>query len=338
MRKISVILLMVLLIFSLFVFGIFKGGNAKSITMDDVKNFLIHGTTGDEFKDNIIWNVRIPPLITALIVGAVLSVSGLKLQTLFRNILASPYTTGISTGVILGVAITIFLGFSFTNFLKIPNYIIGGWIGAAIALIILLALASKIKDVTGVLICSILFSYFYYGIESYLISFADNVQIQEFWMFLQGSFSGTRWNDLKLLSIFSIIFLIFSYMLSKHLNALLFGEKYAKSFGLNIKYVRILILLLSGFIVGAIIPYVGLIPFVGLAAPYIARILMKTSDHRWTIPAAMLIGMFISLLCYLVSIKIFAPRVVPVKSILDLVGGALVVYIIYKSEKRYRID
>ncbi|XRO75129.1 FecCD family ABC transporter permease [Methanocaldococcus sp. 28A] len=338
MRKISIILLMVLLIFSLFVFGIFKGGNAKSITMDDVKNFLIYGTTGDEFKDTIIWDVRIPPLITALIVGAVLSVSGLKLQTLFRNILASPYTTGISTGVILGVAITIFLGFSFSNFLEIPDYVIGGWIGAAIALIILLALASKIKDVTGVLICSILFGYFYYGIESYLISFANNIQIQEFWMFLQGSFSGVSWDDLKLLSICSIIFLISSYMLSKHLNALLFGEKYAKSFGLSIKYVRLLILLLSGFIVGVVIPYVGLIPFIGLAAPYIARILMKTSDHRWTIPASMLIGMNIALICYLISIKLFAPRVVPVKSILDLLGGALVVYLIYTSEKKVKFE
>ncbi|AIJ05245.1 ABC transporter permease 2 [Methanocaldococcus bathoardescens] len=333
MRKILVILLLVVLTSSLFIYGIFKGGNAKSISMEDVKNCLLYGSTGDKFKDMLIWKIRIPPLITALIVGAVLSVSGLKLQTLFRNLLASPYTTGISSGVVLGVAITIFLGFSFSSFLRISNYVVGGWIGAALALIVLLYLASKIRDVSGVLVCTLLFAYFYYGIESYLINLADNVQIQEFWMYLQGSFSGTGWGDIKLMAVCSIIFLISSYLLSKHLNALLFGENYAKSFGLNIKQVRILILLLSGFIIGAIIPFVGLIPFVGIASPYIARILMKTSDHRWTIPASMLIGMLISLLCYLVSIKLFAPRVVPVKSILDLLGGALVVYLIYKSEK-----
>ncbi|AEF96106.1 FecCD family ABC transporter permease [Methanotorris igneus] len=333
MRKTLIILLLVILTSSLFVYGIFKGGNAKSISMEDVKNFLLYGSTGDKFKDILIWKIRIPPLITAIIVGAVLSVSGLKLQTLFRNLLASPYTTGISSGVVLGVAITIFLGFSFSSFLGVSDYVVGGWIGAAIALVIILFLASKIKDVSGVLVCTLLFGYFYYGIESYLINFADNVQIQEFWMYLQGSFSGTGWEDIKLMVVCSLIFLISSYLLSKHLNALLFGENYAKSFGLNIKQVRIIILFLSGFIVGVVIPFVGLIPFIGIASPYIARILMKTSDHRWTIPASMLIGMVISLMCYLVSIKLFAPRVVPVKSILDLLGGLLVVYLIYKSEK-----
>ncbi|WP_456473012.1 FecCD family ABC transporter permease [Methanocaldococcus sp.] len=341
MRKIFIILILILLTFSLFVYGIFKG-NAKSISIEDVKNFLLYGTTGNKFKDMLIWDVRIPPLITAIIVGGVLAVSGLKLQTLFRNILASPYTTGISSGAVLGVAIAIFLRFPFTslNFIlniSKPNYVIGGWIGAALALVVLLLLASKVRDVTGVLVCALLFSYFYYGIESYLITFAENMQIQEFWMLLQGSFTGVGWNDIKLMAICSIIFLISSYLLSKFLNALLFGESYAKSFGLNIKRVRILILLLSGFIVGSIIPFVGLIPFIGIASPYIARIIMRTSDHRWTIPASMLVGMCLSLLCYLVSIKIFAPQIVPVTSILDLLGGALVVYLIYSSEKKYRL-
>ncbi|WP_456371494.1 FecCD family ABC transporter permease [Methanocaldococcus sp.] len=341
MRKIFIILILILLTFSLFVYGIFKG-NAKSISIEDVKNFLLYGTTGNKFKDMLIWDVRIPPLITAIIVGGVLAVSGLKLQTLFRNILASPYTTGISSGAVLGVAIAIFLRFPFTslNFIlniSKPNYVIGGWIGAALALVVLLLLASKVRDVTDVLVCALLFSYFYYGIESYLITFAENMQIQEFWMLLQGSFTGVGWNDIKLMAICSIIFLISSYLLSKFLNALLFGESYAKSFGLNIKRVRILILLLSGFIVGSIIPFVGLIPFIGIASPYIARIIMRTSDHRWTIPASMLVGMCLSLLCYLVSIKIFAPQIVPVTSILDLLGGALVVYLIYSSEKKYRL-
>ncbi|CAB3287205.1 ABC transporter permease 2 [Methanocaldococcus lauensis] len=343
MRKILIILILILLTSSLFLYGIFKGGNAKSISIEDVKNFLLYGTTKNDFKDMLIWKVRIPPLITALIVGAVLAVSGLKLQTLFRNLLASPYTTGISSGAVLGVAIAIFLGFSFTSLsflldISKSNYVVGGWVGAALALVVLLLLASKVREVTGVLVCALLFSYFYYGVESYLITFAENVQIQEFWMFLQGSFTGVRWNDIKLMVICSLIFLISSYLLSKHLNALLFGESYAKSFGLNIKRVRILILLLSGFIVGSTIPFVGLIPFIGIASPYIARIIMRTSDHRWTIPASMLIGMCISLLCYLVSIKIFAPKVVPVKSILDLLGGALVVYLIYSSEKKYRFE
>ncbi|ADG14063.1 transport system permease protein [Methanocaldococcus infernus ME] len=338
MRRIFIIFLLVILIFSLFIYGIFKGGSAKSITIQDVKNFLFYGSTGDKFKDILIWEVRIPPLVTAVIVGMVLSVSGLKLQTLFRNLLASPYTTGISSGAILGVAITIFLGFSFSNFLNIPDHVIGGWIGASLALIVLLFLASRIRDVSGVLVCTILFTYFYYGVESYLITFADNIEIQEFWMYLQGNFTGVRWENLKLILTCSIIFLIISYLLSKHLNALLFGENYAKSFGLNIKKVRLLILFLSSFIVGTIIPFVGLIPFIGIASPYIARIIMKTSDHRWTIPASMLVGMFISLLCYLISIKLFAPKVIPVKSILDLFGGLLVVYLIYKSEKHLKID
>ncbi len=338
MKKMIIIIFLMLLVFILSILSIFLSGTAKSITVEDVKNFILYGTTGDKFKDTILWDVRIPPLITAIIVGGVLSVAGLILQTLFRNILASPYTTGISSGAILGVAISIFLGLSLPSFFDINKDIIGGWIGSGLALIVLLYLAIKLKDTTGVLVCTLLFSYLYYGVESYLISFADNTQIQEFWMFLQSSFFAPKWKDLKIMAISSIIFLLSTYLLSKQLNALLFVENYAKSFGINIKHLIVIILFLSGFIVGVIIPLVGIIPFIGLASPYIARIIMNTSDHRWTIPASILIGILISLICYLISIKLFAPKVIPVKSILDLFGGMLVIYLIYRAEKRNIIN
>ncbi|ABR55705.1 transport system permease protein [Methanococcus aeolicus Nankai-3] len=345
-----VILLLVFLSAVLPIVGIYYGGNAKTICCEDVTNFVMLQSTGDEFKDFMLKEVRLPPILGAILIGLTLSGAGLMLQTLFRNLLASPYTTGISSGVLLIVALVIFINSvsSLLDTFGTDKILIAGWCGGLLSMTMLIIIALRVKESNGVIIVALLLSYLFGGIRSYLIANAQNIQVQEYWEFMVGTITKIHIPDITNMLICTIIFILLSIFLIKPLNALLFGEKYAKSFGLNVKKTRILILLTTSFIVGAIIPYVGLIAFVGIASPYLARPLIKTSDHRWLMPTTMLLGVVLMLLCHIISLKYFVPiyyiyeisrpaSPLPIGSVLDILGGLLVIYMVYRGEKKIRI-
>ncbi|WP_292459501.1 iron ABC transporter permease [Methanothermococcus sp.] len=369
-----IILALIVSVVGLTITGIYFGGNAKSITLEDTTNFVIyqtkitvdsiyykitgnhifHQTSLDEctkFKYMLLKEVRLPPIIGAILVGLTLSACGLMLQTLFRNLLASPYTTGISSGVLFAVALVIFIN-SFAELFSsfgTDKIMVAGWCGGLLSIVMLIIIALRIKEVNGVLIVALLMSYLFEGIRAYLIANGTNLSIQDYFNFIVGNVTRIHLNDIPPMVICTIIFTIGCIFLIKPLNALLFGETYAKSFGLNVKKSRILILLLTSFIVGAIIPYVGLMAFVGIAAPYLARPIIRTSDHRWLLPTTMLVGVVLMLMCHIISLKYWVPifyiyglnrpaQVLPIGSILDVLGGLLVIYLVYKGEKKIKIQ
>ena len=345
-----VILSLIFLSAILPIVGIYFGGSAKSISYEDVSNFVIHQSTGDEFKDFMLKEVRLPPILGAILIGLTLSGAGLMLQTLFRNLLASPYTTGISSGVLLIVALVIFINSvaSLFDALGTDKVLVAGWCGGLISMIMLVIIALRVKESNGIIIVALLLSYLFGGVRSYLIANAENIQVQEYWEFMIGTLTKIHIQDITNKVICTIPFILLAVFLTKPLNALLFGEKYAKSFGLNVKKIRLLILLTTSFIVGAIIPYVGLIAFVGIASPYLARPLIKTSDHRWLMPTTMLLGVVLVLACHIISLKYYIPfyqiygisrpaSPLPIGSVLDILGGLLVIYMVYKGEKKIRI-
>lgn len=349
--KLILIFVLILLNLGLIFTGIYFGGNAKSIDCNDVTNYIFEKTTGEENKDIILQNVRIPPVFTAVFVGLSMSVCGLMLQTLFRNFLASPYTTGITSSVLLFASFGIFLE-SFSKLFSVlggDELLIGGWIGGLISIIILVTIASYVKDVNDIIVVSLLMSYFLGGIRAYLIANADPTSVMEYYFFTIGSIMGIRPEDLPILGTCSFLFIIGAFLLIKPLNALLFGESYAKSFGISIKKVRILILASTAFVVGSLMPYIGSINFVGVAAPFIARPLVKTSDHAWLVPTTLLTGVFLMLLCHIITLKYTLPfsyllnmdkpvSVIPVGSVLDIVGGLLVIYLVISREKKVKIQ
>jgi iron complex transport system permease protein len=362
MKKRAVLLIIILsaLLITLSIFSIYAAGNAKTISFEDVTSFILKGTTGDTFKDTILGHCRIPPVLAAIFMGIGFAGAGLMLQTLFRNLLASPGTVGITHGVFLMVAFVIFIN-SFSEFFKAfilnicPSYcylyVVAGWIGGAISMILLIIIASIVRDSDGVIIVSLCLSYFYWGVTSYLIANATELQLQqyvEFTMFASLSSVNNITQDI-IIGICTIVFVIGVVFLIKPLNALLFGEKYAKSFGVSIKKVRISILSFSSFIVGSIIPFIGPLTFLGLLAPYMARPLVKTSDHKYLMPVSMLLGADLMLMCHLLSVKYYVPifyifnisrpaTPLPESAILDILGGLLVVYLVYKGEKKIRLD
>jgi len=273
------------------------------------------------------------------------------LQTLFRNILASPYTTGISSGVLFAVTLVIFIESvaQLFSIFPIDEKIVAGWCGGILSLIILLIIALRVKEINGVLIVALLFSYLFTGISSYLVANGEELSIVEYYMFMIGNLTRVNIHNLLPLTLITLIFVTGSIFLIKPLNALLFGESYARSFGLDVKKIRVLILLLTSFVVGAIVPYLGLMAFVGIAAPYMARVVIKTSDHRWLLPTTMLLGIILMLVAHLISLKYWVPihylyginrpaQVLPVGSILQIIGGLLVIYLVYKGEKSIRIQ
>ncbi|BAP62609.1 FecCD family ABC transporter permease [Methanococcus maripaludis] len=348
--KIFLISIIFLLDLGLVFAGIYYGGNAKSIDCGDITNYIFEQTTGDELKDMILQNVRIPPIFAAIFVGLSLSVCGLMLQTLFRNFLASPYTTGITSGVLLFASFVIFLK-SFSELFAAfgpDKLLIGGWIGGLISIIILVIIASKIKDVNDIIVVSLLMSYFLGGIRAYLVANADPASVMTYYFFALGSITGIRPEDLPIIGTCSLLFALCAFLSIKPLNALLFGESYAKSFGLSVKKIRILILASTAFVAGSIMPYVGSINFVGVAAPFIARPLIKTSDHRWLVPTTLLTGIFLMLVCHFITFKYNLPfsyllgidrpvSVIPIGSVLDIVGGLLVIYLVVSREKKIKI-
>ncbi|EHP86928.1 FecCD family ABC transporter permease [Methanotorris formicicus] len=352
-RGFVVILILSILSITLPIIGLYIGGNAKSITFGDVTNFILKGTTGSEFKDFLLRDNRLPPILGAIVVGLTLSGAGLMLQTLFRNLLASPYTTGITSGVLLVASLVIFVN-SISKILdvvvdnEISKILLAGWIGGLFAMIMLLIIAYRVEEANGVIIVALLLGYFFGGIRDYLIANAEEVRIQQYWEFIVGSLTRIHLNDILPMAACTFIFIIGVIFLLKPMNALLFGEKYAKSFGLNIKKTRILILFFASFITGAIVPFTGLIAFIGLVAPYLARPLIKTSDHRYLMPTSMLLGVVLMLLCHILSFKYFVPlhyiygidrpaSPLPIGAVLDILGGLLVIYLVYKGEKKIRI-
>ncbi|WP_423792487.1 FecCD family ABC transporter permease [Methanocaldococcus indicus] len=352
MNRIKTIL--ILLIFSLIlpIFALYYSGNTGYISFNDIVNFILKGTTGNEFKDFIIKDIRLPPIIGAILIGLTLSTAGLMLQILFRNLLVSPYTTGISSGVLMVVAIVIFID-SLSHILKLifgNNFIlVAGWCGGVFSMILLIIIALRVRSTNDIIIVSLLLSYLFLGVRSYLIANAEELKVHEYWEFSIGSLSKITLNDIVPMVICTVIFIVGVIFLIKSLNALLFGENYAKSFGLDIKKTRILILFFASFITGSIIPYVGLIPFVGLIAPYLARPLIKTSDNRYLVPTTMLLGVILMIVCYLISLKYYVlfsyifgikkyGSPLPIASVLDILGGLLVVYLVYKGEKKIIIS
>ncbi|MCS3901192.1 FecCD family ABC transporter permease [Methanococcus voltae] len=348
--KYSILLLLLILCIVLFIISIYFGGNAESVSINDITSVIVHQTSGEVYKDIIIKEIRFPKVFGAVLVGMALAGSGLMLQVLFRNLLASPYTTGISSGVLLMVSLVIFVN-SFSEFFKsIVGYetLVAGWIGGLISTMLLIAIAHKSNESNSIIIISLLASYMFSGLTSYLVSNATIESIKQYYGFSIGEVSKLTLDNIYPMTFAMIIFIIVAIYLIKPLNALLFGENYAKSFGANIKQIRIKILLITSFVVGLIIPMVGLMAFVGIAAPYLARPVIKTSDNRYLLPASMLIGAILMLVCYIISLKYYIPialltntnslTILPIGSVLDIIGGIIVLYLVVRGEKKLLIQ
>lgn len=305
-----------------------------AIPTADIFNVLLGNEVSKSSWENIILNFRLPKALAAIIVGIGLSVSGLQMQTLFRNPLAGPFVLGLSSGASLGVALLLLAGVSVST---LGLFDLTGWVvvaaaslGSGLVLLLVMAVSLKVRDSMTLLIIGLMFGSLTGAVVSILQYFStgEEVQVYLFWTF--GSLGGLSWNEVTILSVIILIGIILSGSLIKPLNALLLSENYAKSMGLNVKNVRILIILSTSLLAGSITAFCGPIAFIGLAVPHITRLLFHTANHKILIPAVAMTGAIIMLICDIVSQVPGSDMILPINAITSLLGAPVVIWIILR--------
>jgi len=286
----------------------------------------------------IITNYRFPKAITAIIAGSGLAISGLLMQTLFRNPLAGPFVLGLSSGASLGVAILILgagvISGIFSTFLLNPwSLVIASALGSFLVLLAVLAATLKVKDTMAILIIGLMFGSLTGALVAVLSYFSNAEQLQQyiFWSF--GSLGNQTWQGISILSLCFVIGLVLSIFSAKSLNALLLGESYAKSMGLKIKKNMLVIIIATSILAGGITAFVGPIAFIGLAVPHLTRQFVKTSNHFVLIPAVALSGAILMLVCDTIAQLPGTVYTLPINAITSVVGAPVVIWLLVRKRK-----
>ena len=329
--KVSVLLAIILAAFLLDV-----ALGSVHIPVKEVVRILFASDAGNEGWIYIIEKIRLPKAITAVLVGCGLSVSGLQMQTLFRNPLAGPSVLGITAGASLGVALVMLSAGTITSLYTIKELgISGSWLiivasslGAALIMVIIVSISSSLKDNVIVLIIGVMIGNITLSVISIWQYFSAPELIKDYLMWTFGSLGGVTGEQLMILAVVVAIGLLISFFSSKLLDALLLGDNYARSMGLTVQRARLLIIGSTSLLAGGITAFCGPIGFIGIAVPHLARALFNTSNHRVLIPACCLIGTALMLICDIVAQLPGSQTVLPINVITALVGSPVVIWII----------
>jgi iron complex transport system permease protein len=304
-----------------------------SIPLKEIFKILTGQETSKSTWDYIILNFRLPKAITAVLVGMGLSISGLLMQTLFRNPLAGPYVLGLSSGSSLGVAFVVlgagFLpGFLNTAVLSSYGIVFASCLGSFFVVLAILIVAQRLRNTMSILIVGLMFGSFAGAIVNVLSYFSTAEQLQKFTFWSMGNLGNLSWNSVGVLGITVGFGLILSLLSVKSLDALLLGENYAKSVGLNFKKARFIIIIATSILAGSITAFAGPIAFVGLAVPHIAKLLFQTSNHKTLFFSTLLVGGILMLLCDLISQMPFLSMTLPINAITSIMGAPVVIWLL----------
>jgi len=309
-----------------------------NIPFKDIFTSIFKNEATKETWNYIVLNYRIPKAITAILVGSGLAISGLLMQTLFRNPLAGPYVLGISSGASLGVAILILgssmLGGSFLIMAQSSIFLsIASSVGSFMVLFAVMIVAKQVKNTMTILIIGLMFSSLTAAIISVLAYFssAENLQQYLFWSF--GSLGNLTWNEILIFTIITFAGVILILPTLKPLNSLLLGENYAKSVGINFNRTRNIILVATSLLTGVITAFSGPIAFIGLATPHITKIIFNTSNHKLLIPAVALIGAIMMLISDTIAQLPNSEFTLPINAITSLFGAPVVIWLLLRKKK-----
>ena len=309
-----------------------------TIPFKHIFSILFRSTIENSSWEYIIINYRIPKAITAILSGAALALSGLLMQTLFRNPLAGPFVLGISSGASLGAALLI-MGSSFiTSYVSITyindiSLAIAASIGSFLVLFAVVIVASKVKDTMALLIIGLMFGSITGAVVSVLSYFTQAEKLQQYVYWSFGSVGNLTWGQLSILASLTVIGIILSILCIKPVNTLLLGESYAKSMGIHLKKSRYMIILATGLLAGSVTAFAGPIAFLGLAVPHLARQIFKTTNHRVLVPAVILFGAIVLLICDTVAQLPGSESVLPINAITSIIGAPVVIWLLLRKRK-----
>lgn len=328
---------LLLLTIALFFVNISLG--SVSIPLDQIWAILLGKNVDNEAWRYILIEFRMPKALTAIFVGLGLSISGLQMQTLFRNPLAGPFVLGISSGASLGVALLVMAGSSLTDLL-VYSAIIGSWfqviaasLGAFLVLFLVMLVSLRVRDSMTLLIVGLMFGSATGALVSVLQFFSNKDQLQEYLIWTFGSLGGLTWNEIIIFVPIISFGLMLTLLLAKPLNALLLGEQYAQSMGLHLNRSRFWIIVSTSILAGSITAFCGPIAFIGIAVPHLTRLLFDTADHKVLVPAVGLSGAILMLLCDIVAQVPGTDQTLPINVITSLFGAPVVIWVILRGKR-----
>ena len=321
--------LIFILLLLIFLWNVFTG----SVDLSFKELMKIFSGSGENLVlKKILTGIRLPRILTAILLGGALSVSGFLLQTFFGNPIAGPFVLGISSGAKLFVAITmIFLlnaGIEITSL----GMVAAAFIGSLIAMTVVLALSIRVRNMSVLVVCGILVGYICSAVTDFFVTFASDSNIVNLHNWSLGSFSGTSWNDVFIIAVLIFISLISSLFFSKPIGAYQLGENYARNMGVNIKALRIVLILLSTLLSGCVTAFAGPISFVGIAVPHLVKSIAKTSRPLVLIPGCFLAGGTITLFCDGIARSIFAPTELSISTVTAFFLVPVVIYMMVNKK------
>ncbi|MDZ8261174.1 iron ABC transporter permease [Nostoc sp. ChiQUE01b] len=335
------ILFLIILISLILAFLLDLALGSVDIPLNEVIKILLGQEPEKVTWTHIILKFRLPKALTATLAGAALGVSGLQMQTLFKNPLAGPFVLGISSGASLGVALVVLTASTTTPTLLADlgiisdfGLVIAASLGAASVLGMMLVVSRRVQDTMTLLILGLLFGYATSAIVSILLQFSSKERIQSYIMWTFGSFAGVTWKQLVVLIPVILLSLFLAVLQSKSLNALLLGESYARSLGLTVQKTRFSIITSASILAGAITAFCGPIAFLGVAIPHLCRSLFNTSDHRILIPSVTIMGAILALLADLFSQLAVSQMVLPLNAVTALIGTPVVTWVILRRNSQ----
>lgn len=311
-------------------------GSVSIPTLEIFKSLI--GDIDNESWQYIVQDYRLPKAFTAILVGSGLGISGLLMQTLFRNPLAGPFVLGISSGASLGVALVIlgsgiFGGVFASLLISKWSVVIAASLGSFLVLLAVMIVSSRVRDTMAILIIGLMFGSITAAVVSVLSYFSSAEQLQQyiFWGF--GSLGNLSWQELFIFFIIYSFGIVLSIASIKGLNTLLLGENYAKSLGLNLKQSRLVIIIATSLLAGTITAFAGPIAFIGLAIPHMTRQIFNTSNHKTLLPAVFLFGAIVMLICDSIAQLPTSDYTLPINAITSLIGAPVVIWLLLRKRK-----
>ena len=307
-------------------------GNVHISLPEILKILARRGEGGTEA--NIIWKIRLPRVLMAAILGGALSLSGFLLQTFFSNPIAGPFVLGISSGAKMMVALAMIFFLERYAFVSSYTLIVAAFIGALISTGFILLLSRKMKHMATLLVGGIMIGYICSAITDFVVTFAEDSQIVNLHNWSMGSLSGIQWSGVRLSATLIMLGVLSAFFLSKPMGAYRLGETYARSMGVNIRGLRIALILISSLLSGVVTAFAGPISFVGIAVPHLIRGLIRSDEPIQMIPACFLGGSVVTLMCDGIARTLFAPTELSISSVTALFGAPVVIYMMIRRQTK----
>lgn len=306
-------------------------GSVKIGFLDAVRTLA--GQDGDEGIIRILWDIRFPRAVSVLILGGALALAGYLLQTFFHNPIAGPFVLGISSGAKMVVALMMIFLLGKSLRVTSASLIAGAFLGAMLSMGFVLLMSRQVKNMAMLIVSGVMIGYICSAITELVVTFADDADIVNLHNWSRGSFSGMTWENVGVMAVVTAVTVLAVFLISKPLSAYQMGEAYAGSVGVNLRLLRICMVVLSSILSACVVAFAGPISFVGIAVPHLVKKLLGTMEPIWMIPACFLGGSVFCLFCDLLARTMFAPTELSISTVTAVFGAPIVLWIMIKRKR-----